>query len=83
MEPSSAPVYLYMSYNSNKIPNKPPNITMGGCYVSWNKENYKSFGMVLKSSLKWAQPEVSSFSGLDFMLTEMRVVNFLMADLFR
>ena len=52
---------------------------MGRRYVSWNKENYKSFGMVLKSSLKWAHAAVSSFSssGLDFILIGMMVVNFL------
>ena len=49
---------------------------MSGRNFSWNKENYKRFGKVLKSSLKWAQAEVSSFSGSVFMFIRMRLVNF-------
>ena len=49
---------------------------MSGRNISWNKENYKRFGKVLKSSLKWAQAEVSSFSGSVFMFIKMGLVNF-------
>ena len=55
---------------------------MSGRNFSWNKENYKRFGKVLKSSLKWAQAEVSSLSGSVFMFIRMRLVNFFQWRIF-